>query len=97
MAYQADPGGNFASDVHRRVAAAVPNPDEEHASADEVVARVELDEHVDVSGEGVLEVLEDLEADGDVSHAASGWKLTKAGFSALTGRIASDGGRNHGA
>ncbi len=92
----ADPGGNFASDEHRRVQAALANPDEPHLSLDEVVARVDQDTELDLSLEEVAEILADLEADGDATQSKDGgWKNTKAGFEVLTGPIASDGGRSH--
>lgn len=91
MAYLADPGGNFDSDVHRRVQAAVPFPDNAPLDVSALLERVDLDEHLDVSEQGELEeVLADLEAHGYITHTAKGWRQTKDGFAVLTGPIASE-------
>ncbi len=98
MAYLADPGGNFASDAHRRVMAVVANPDQERIDLDEIAKRLGQDEHVPLGPdevEDVVEILKDLEADGDVSQTKAGWQNTKEGFAVLTGPIATDGGREH--
>lgn len=95
MSYPADPGGNFASDVHRRVMCAVANPDQDPTDLDEVINRVAADEHCNVEAGEVSEVLADLEADGDVRSKGGGWQNTKSGFEVLSGPIAADGGRKH--
>lgn len=96
MSYPADPGGNFASDVHRRVLAHLPVPGESAVSLDDLVVRLNADAVLEVGHDETGEVLKDLEADGDATQSKSGWKQTKAGHSALTGPIADDGGRRHG-
>lgn len=98
MSYLADPGGNFASDAHRRVMAVVANPDQDPSSVYEILERLEQDTYVDLgldSVEEVVEVLKDLEADGDVTQVDGDWINTDEGFDALTGPPASAGGREH--
>lgn len=91
MSYPADPGGIFASDAHRRVQAALPNPNDEPLSAEDVLSqRVALDDHLDIGSDELEEVLSDLEADGHAENTKDGWKNTSAGFDALTGPIAED-------
>lgn len=96
MSYPADPGGNFASDAHRRVMAALANPDEPHLTLDELQARVDEDDFLDLDRDEVTEVLSDLEADGDATRSEKGWKNTKSGFEVLTGNNADNGGRVYG-
>ena len=96
--YQPDPGGNFASDVHRRVACALPDPDEGYQDVDWVMERVQLDDFLDVDRDELGSVIQDLEADGDAKVNKDGkWVLTKEGHAALTGDNAWNGGREHGA
>lgn len=86
MAYPPDPGAVFASDVHRRVMANVPNPDDEPLTVDALLGeRVALDDHLDIDEDELVEVLKDLEADGHVKQTKVGWKNTPSGFDALTG------------
>ena len=84
-----DPGGNFASDGHRRVMAHLPNPDDDPISEYDLVAeRINADPHALAhfdSVEDVLEVLKDLEADGHAKQLKDGWKNTPSGFDVLTG------------
>lgn len=77
--------------------AALPNPDEKHIALDELMERVERDDYLNVSSAEVESFLADLEADGDATQAADGWKNTKAGFEVLTGPVSADGGREYGA
>lgn len=91
-----DPGGNFASDEHRRVMANLPNPDQTAMTEEELLAGpIARDDYLDIDAAELDEILADLEADGDASHLKSGWKNTKAGWKVLTGLIAEDGGRNY--
>ena len=77
-----DLGGDFASDAHRRVMAAVPTPEmelsfEERLAGDTAVVFEE--------GE-VEEILADLEALGYVKQLKGGdWRSTAAGHDLLTG------------
>lgn len=88
MAYPADPGGVFASDAHRRVMANAPNPDDDPLSAEALIEeRVSKDDHLDLEQDELVEILEDLEADGHVKQLKDGWKNTPDGFAALTGPI----------
>ena len=80
-----DPGGDFASDEHRRVMAAVPNADDPRRSAEEIMERVNADDFLHLDESELEEILKDLEADGHASSAKAGWKNTKAGFELLTG------------
>lgn len=76
-----DPAGDFASDAHRRVLAAVPDSSTKRSVYERVLGDTELDlEDVDVD-----EILKDLEADGHVTKTKTGWSHTKAGHELLTG------------
>ena len=77
-----DPGGDFASDTHRRVMAAVPASAENERTVEE---RVAGDTELDLSQEELDEVLKDLEADGHVKQVKDGWRHTKSGNDLLTG------------
>lgn len=83
MRYYADPGGVFATDVHRRVCGHL------HDEAQEIGAlaeRVDPDDHTPLgSGDesDLLEVLGDLEDEGYASRSKDGYKLTKKGLDAL--------------
>src|SRR4051812_15556558 len=94
--YRPDPGGNFASDAHRRVIAVVANDDVTRVPFDEVVKRVDTDDQVDLSAEEVADILKDLEADGDVDKTDEGYDATAIGLETLTGPVADDGGREYG-
>ena len=84
--YPSDPGGVFASDVHRRVMANVPNPDDDPVNSDGLLEdRVAKDDYLNVGYDELDEVLKDLEADGHVKKTKAGYKNTAAGFKALTG------------
>jgi hypothetical protein len=89
LSYAADPGGNFASDAHRRVMAHLPNPDDDPVSVEDLIAeRINRDPHALAhfeSADEVVEVLSDLEADGHAKKLKSGWKNTPDGFDLLTG------------
>jgi hypothetical protein len=88
MSYPPDPGEVFASDVHRRVMANVPNPDGDPLDVDGLIAeRVAKDDYLDIDAAELAEVLADLEADGHVKKLKDGWKNTPDGFAALTGPI----------
>lgn len=76
-----DPGGDFASDEHRRVLAAVPTPENELSLEERLAGDTELD----LSPEEVEEILKDLEADGHAKQLKDGWRHTKAGHDLLTG------------
>lgn len=93
--YRSDPGGNFQSDVHRRVMANLANPDEDHLSVEELRSRIDRDDFLNIDDDEVLEVLQDLEADGDVTQSDGSWKNTEAGFAVLTGDNADNGGREY--
>ena len=81
-----DPGGAFATDVHRRVMAALPNPDDSAQTVEELVeGRIADDDHLDADQTEVEDALQDLEADGHATQSKSGWKNTKSGFELLTG------------
>ena len=92
----ADPGGNFASDAHRRVMGALPAPDDDPLEVEALLeGPVAADDFLDLDEAELIEILADLEADGDATLLKNGWKNTKAGFKVLTGPVASDGGRAH--
>lgn len=78
---QPDPGGDFASDAHRRVMAAVPTAEDELT----VEERFAGDTELELSDDELQEVLKDLEADGHVKNLKDGWRQTKSGHELLTG------------
>jgi hypothetical protein len=83
-----DPGGNFASDTHRRTMAHLPNPDDDPLSVDDLVElRIGRDQHFPKfdGADEIAEVLKDLEADGHAKKLKHGWKNTADGFTVLTG------------
>lgn len=81
-----DPGGNFASDEHRRVMANVPNPDDEPLDVEGLLAeRIAKDDHLNIEEDELVEILSDLEADGHVKKTKDGWRNTSEGFAVLTG------------
>lgn len=85
MAFPPDPGNRFDSDVHRRVQANLPNPDDEPLSVEAIMTeRVAKDDHLDITVEELAEVLKDLEADGHSKKTKDGWRNTPEGFSVLT-------------
>jgi hypothetical protein len=86
VTYPPDPGGIFASDVHRRVQANVPNPDDDPLTVEELLAqRIDRDDHLEIEEDELVEVLKDLEAEGHSKQLKDGWKNTPSGFDALTG------------
>ena len=81
-----DPGGHFASDVHRRVMSNVPNPDDDPLDVVGLLEqRIAHDDHLDVDADELEDALKDLEADGHVKQLKDGWKNTASGFKTLTG------------
>ena len=89
MGYAPDPGGNFASDAHRRVMAHLPNPDDDPISEyDLVVKRINADPHLLAhlgDAAEVVAILGELEEEGHAKQLKSGWKNTTEGFELLTG------------
>jgi hypothetical protein len=88
--YPPDPGGVFASDYHRRVAAHLPVPAEDPVSVDDLVARLDGDVFTGLGSPSrlmVTSILDDLSETGDVKFltGAEGWRLLKAGLEKLTG------------
>lgn len=96
MNYRPDPGGNFASDEHRRVLAAVNNDDIERVPFEVVADRVIRDDQLNLSQADILEILKDLEADGDVNRTDEGYDSTEMGQEALQGPPSDAGGRKYG-
>lgn len=85
-----DPGGNFPSNVHRRVLGHLSTHLDDYGwSASQLVDRMRQDastwfEH----HEQIQPVLDELEKAGDaVHHPQHGWKMTEQGFRKLTGPI----------
>jgi hypothetical protein len=77
----------FETDTERRVLAHLRAPHDQDGapfSDEEIVARVNADEHTEANGNDVVEVLKDLEARGLARQVKDGWKMTKAGFEELT-------------
>lgn len=103
MPYPPDPGGNFASDAHRRVLMAVPTEadhvDEQRNvphTLDDIFDRIFRDEQFNPAPEEITEILSDLEADGDVTQVEGGWLLTQQGADVGAGNNAWNGGRVYG-
>lgn len=90
MNYSPDPGGNFASDVHRRVAGHLPLPSEDPTSVTALLLRIAPDPLTPLDEDSLTIVLEDLASSEDAKGTASGWKLTAAGRDALCGAIANE-------
>jgi hypothetical protein len=92
-----DPGGNFASDAHRRVMGSLPDPDQTALTPEELLeGKVSTDDFLNPTADELAEILADLEADGDVRKMKNGgYKATKTGYDALTGLPAEVGGRKH--
>jgi hypothetical protein len=84
-----DPGGGFASDAHRRVMAHLPNPDQDPVPVEQLIAdRINRDPHALAHfghASQVVDVLDELEADGHAKKLKTGWKNTQDGFDLLTG------------
>lgn len=90
-AYAADPGKVFASDIHRRVMANLPNPDDDPVSIEDLQAlRIAKDDHLTVDDGELEEVLGDLEADGHAKQTKDGWRNTTSGFDVLTDKSANE-------
>lgn len=92
---RADPGGNFASDQHRRVLATVNNDDYTRVPFELVLIRVENDSQLNLGPEEVANILQDLENDGDVDKTEEGYDSTAAGQEALEGPPKEAGGRDY--
>lgn len=83
MSHHADPGGVFTSDVHRRV---LGHLTDEALSVEDLAVRLDPDDHTPFGvgdDDDLVDVLEDLEADGHASRSQAGWKQTKKGLEAL--------------
>lgn len=94
-AFLPDPGGIFDSDVHRRVAAFMPPPEDDAIAFDDLMIRLGGDEPTLHSGlasaDHLQEVLDDLAAAGDVSkHKDGTWRKTKAGTEKVNGSVANE-------
>jgi hypothetical protein len=88
-----DPGGNFASDVHRRVLGHLSTPKEKVGWEPEtLLARVDPDLNIPIAEVSELvSVLKDLENEGlAIKHEGDVWQQTKDGFELLTGPIANE-------
>jgi len=96
IAYLPDPGGIFRSDVHRRVAAHLPLPDEDPKSAEAMLERLHDDASTPLvlDGEGDLGELEgvlaSLVADEWAEQGKEGFRLTAGGLDKLTGPVANE-------
>jgi hypothetical protein len=91
MAYPADPGGIFPSDVHRRVLAHLSHPEDKFGwNVEALINRLRTDRGDYFSDNGELsKVLNELkEAGHAVLHEGGIWQQTKEGFEKLTGEAA---------
>lgn len=94
-----DPGAVFASDLHRRVLAHLSTPSEDIGwEPIALVARIAPDVNTPIpaapglsidfeaEADGLVEILEDLKADGYARrHRNGAWQMTDKGFEAITG------------
>lgn len=94
MTYPADPGGWFASDVHRRVLGHLAPPHEPYAwTAKGLFNRMIPDGSTNLqSVDEIQTVLQDLERDGHAARVSAPdgrevWAMTQDGFKLLTGGI----------
>jgi hypothetical protein len=86
MNYLPDPGGQFASNVHRRTVGHLPLPDEEGTSVAALFNRMVPDLYSPFGTESeLLEVLESLRVDGLAEKVDELWRQTTAGTERLTG------------
>lgn len=88
--YPPDPGGVFASDYHRRVAAHLPLPGTETITVADLLERVVADAYNgigDNDDEALRRILDDLSEAGYAKYldGTAGWRLLKAGLDALSG------------
>lgn len=90
--YPPDPGGVFASDMHRRVTAHLPTPDGDAVTVDELLARLHDDAYTGFSYreediEPLRRVLDDLQGDGLAIYldGTAGWRMTDEGLAKLSG------------
>jgi hypothetical protein len=86
--YPPDPGGVFASDYHRRVAAHLPVPDDDPVEVEDLLERLDEDVYtpIDALDRVALEaVLTELAASKDAKELKAGWRLAAAGLAKLTG------------
>jgi|GEM_PF-6248457 len=93
MTYPPDKGGNFDSDVHRRVLGHLSTPKEKVGwTPAALLERMAPDNDTALAGEDeLLKVLEELKASGlAVVHEGNVWQQTKEGFALLTGPIANE-------
>jgi len=74
----------------------LPNPDDDPVTVEDlIVERINHDPHTLThltDATEVVDILEDLEADGHAKQLKNGWKNTSDGFDALTGPPNEDGG-----
>lgn len=100
-----DPGGQFDSDTHRRVVAALPDPEggpyRPHKDADQtrmvgvddLALRLESDPHTPIGTEdmdALAQVLGELKDDGLVVEKNDTWRMSKDGQKLLIGPNADD-------
>lgn len=92
--YPPDPGGVFASDYHRRVAAHLPVPAEDPISIGDLMARLTEDAYTGLGAEEgkVVAILDDLAESSFAKFltGAEGWRLLKGGLDALSGPALTD-------
>lgn len=80
-----DPGGVFASDIHRRVLGHLPPPEDPAITVAYLFVRLAPDHHTPIYDEVGLEgVLLDLEAEGYATQTEAGWSASPEGSKALT-------------
>lgn len=85
MAFPADPAGDFASDAHRRVLAAVPLPDADPLPFKDLVEwKLAGDVVLELTPVDVGAILTELKDAGYVKETKTGWRHTKVGHELLT-------------
>ena len=89
MTYPADPGGNFASDAHRRVCGHIPTPKDDPMSLTDLFIRMVRDEGSEYITDEVQAalVIEDLVTSGLVEKIENGWRQTSDGYDLLNAPV----------
>jgi hypothetical protein len=91
MSYQPDPGGIFASDIHRRTTGYLPQPEEDPISTTALLVRFGPDAAVPIGDELTLtQVLEALDGAGQAEGSDGLWRQTEKGHDDLCGPIAGE-------
>lgn len=91
--YAPDPGGVFTSDVHRRVLGHLPLPGDSPQALDDLAVRLDPDPHTPIGKDDITAltaVLDELHDENYITETKDGYRMSKAGLTALTGPIANE-------